>query len=109
MVYGMCSALHVPRCGNGSGLLCWQLLTKSDRVFVAHRVCRRQPTMAVLAGLSVLAGVGPVMFLINADIKTRGLGAALVMAALAGFLASIAGVCWAIVQGQGLLAVMLVV
>lgn len=48
--------------------------------------------MAVLTGLSVLAGVGPVMFLINADIKARGLGAALVMAALAGFLASIAGV-----------------
>lgn len=47
--------------------------------------------MAVLTGLSVLAGVGPVMFLINADIKATGLGAALFMSALAGCLASIAG------------------
>jgi hypothetical protein len=47
--------------------------------------------MAVLTGLSVLLGVGPVLYLINADIQAAGLGPALLMSALAGFLASIAG------------------
>lgn len=47
--------------------------------------------MAVLTGVSVLAGAAPVLFLINADIQATGLGAALVMSTLAGFLVSIAG------------------
>jgi hypothetical protein len=47
--------------------------------------------MAVLTGLSVLAGVGPVYFLVNADLQAAGYGVALLMSALAGFLVSIAG------------------
>jgi len=47
--------------------------------------------MAVLTGVSVLAGAAPLLFIINADIQAAGLGAALVMSALAGFLVSIAG------------------
>jgi hypothetical protein len=49
--------------------------------------------MAVLTGLSVLAGVGPVYFLVNADLQTAGYGVALLMSALAGGLVSIAGGC----------------
>ena len=47
--------------------------------------------MAVLAGTSVLLGTGPVWYVINADLQAAGLGAVLVMAALAGFLVSIPG------------------
>lgn len=47
--------------------------------------------MAVLTGVSVLAGVAPVLFLINADIQATGLPAALAMSALAGALSSVAG------------------
>jgi hypothetical protein len=47
--------------------------------------------MAILTGLSVLAGVGPMYFLINADLQAAGYGTALLMSALAGFLVSIAG------------------
>jgi hypothetical protein len=47
--------------------------------------------MALLTGVSVLAGVAPVLYLINADIQQTGLPAALAMSALAGALASVAG------------------
>lgn len=52
---------------------------------------RRKEAMAVLTGLSVLAGAGPVYFLINADLQARGFAASLAMSALAGALVSIAG------------------
>lgn len=75
-----------PRCFLRRGL--W--LT---RVCVAMCMCtcRRRPAMAMLTGVSVLAGVAPVLFLINADIQQTGLPAALAMSALAGALASVAG------------------
>eukprot|EP00878_Enallax_costatus_P042572 GHUV01049974.1.p2 GENE.GHUV01049974.1~~GHUV01049974.1.p2 ORF type:complete len:112 (-),score=21.44 GHUV01049974.1:395-730(-) len=44
--------------------------------------------MALLTGVSVLAGTAPVWAIINADL---GFGGCLAMSALAGFLASIAG------------------
>lgn len=50
--------------------------------------------MAVLTGVSVIAGAAPILFLINADIQAMGLVPALLMAALAGFLSSIPGGQW---------------
>uniref|UniRef100_A0A383W382 Major facilitator superfamily (MFS) profile domain-containing protein n=1 Tax=Tetradesmus obliquus TaxID=3088 RepID=A0A383W382_TETOB len=51
----------------------------------------RKEAMAVLTGVSVLAGVGPVYFLVNADLMAAGYASALLMSALAGFLVSMAG------------------
>lgn len=45
----------------------------------------------MLTGVSVLAGVGPVYFLVNADLMAAGYASALLMSALAGFLVSMAG------------------
>lgn len=50
--------------------------------------CRRKESMAVLTGLSVLAGSAPVWAIINADVS---FGVCLVLSALAGFFVSIAG------------------
>eukprot|EP00879_Flechtneria_rotunda_P006260 GHRR01006579.1.p1 GENE.GHRR01006579.1~~GHRR01006579.1.p1 ORF type:complete len:583 (+),score=156.80 GHRR01006579.1:972-2720(+) len=51
----------------------------------------RKESMAVLTGASVLAGVGPMLALVNADLQAIGFGATLVLSALAGVLVSIAG------------------
>jgi hypothetical protein len=47
--------------------------------------------MALLIGLSVVAGAAPVLLLINADLQAMGLPATLATAAAAGALASVAG------------------
>eukprot|EP00775_Hariotina_reticulata_P010190 gene10190-10350_t len=51
----------------------------------------RKESMAILTGLSVLGGIGPVFFLVNAPLQSMSLAVSLAMAALAGVLVSIAG------------------
>jgi hypothetical protein len=51
---------------------------------------RRKEWMPVLAGLCVMAGIGPLYFLVNADLQVAGLGAAMAMSALAGIVSSVA-------------------
>ncbi|KAI8473562.1 MAG: major facilitator superfamily domain-containing protein, partial [Monoraphidium minutum] len=50
----------------------------------------RKEWMVVLSAVCIMAGVGPVYFLINADLKAAGLPATLAMAALAGIVVSVA-------------------